>query len=80
MKKKIYYGLIISMKSHLYRKDGIIIKSDFNKIVILAMDSLKFMGTRIYGPIYKEIRAITDKKKKQTKKYPKVIAYAKGRI
>jgi ribosomal protein L14 len=68
------------MRSSLYRKDGIIIKSDFNKIVILALDSFKFLGTRIYGPIYKEIRAITDKKKKKTHKYPKIISYAKSII
>ena len=64
------------MKVPLYRKDGIIIKSDLNRIVILAPENLKFLGTRIYGPIYKEIVNITDKKKKQAQKYAKVISYA----
>jgi large subunit ribosomal protein L14 len=79
-KKKIYYGLIISMKVPLYRKDGIIIKSAYNRIVLLAPENLKFLGTRIYGPIYKEIVNITDKKKKHTQKYAKVISYARGII
>jgi ribosomal protein L14 len=64
------------MKSFLYRADGTYIRSDYNRIVMLARESLKFLGTRIYGPIYKEIRSITDKKKKQTQKYPKVVSYA----
>jgi large subunit ribosomal protein L14 len=79
-KKKIYYGLIISMKVPLCRKDGTIIKSDHNRIVLLAPDNLKFLGTRIYGPIYKEIVNITDKKKKKTQKYAKVVSYARAII
>jgi large subunit ribosomal protein L14 len=77
-KKKIYYGLVISMKVPLCRKDGIIIKSAYNRIVLLASENLKFLGTRIYGPIYKEIVNITDKKKKSTQKYAKVVSYARG--
>jgi ribosomal protein L14 len=80
VKKKIYYGIIISTKSILYRIDGTFIKSDYNRIVLLARENLKFLGTRIYGPIYKEIRLITDKKKKKTQKYPKVVSYAKNLI
>ena len=73
IKKKIYYGLIISMKAPLLRKDGIIIKSDLNRIVILSSDKLNFLGTRIYGPIYKEIVNLTDKKKKKSKKFAKIV-------
>jgi large subunit ribosomal protein L14 len=76
-KKKIYYGLIISMKTPLYRKDGIIIKSDYNRVVLLSTENLKFLGTRIYGPIYKEIVNIMDKK---TQKYAKIVSYAKAII
>ena len=65
VKKKIYYGLVISMKTPLYRKDGIIIRSDLNRMVLLSSENLQFLGTRIYGPIYKEIVNITDKKKKK---------------
>lgn len=80
IKKKIYYGLIVSMKSRLFRKNGLIIKSDSNRIVLLAKENLQFLGTRIYGPIYKEIVMITDKKKRRTQCYAKVIAYARGLI
>jgi large subunit ribosomal protein L14 len=76
IKKKIYYGLIISMKVPLYRKDGIIIRSSLNRIVLLSSDNLQFLGTRIYGPIYKEIVNITDKKKKKTQKFAKIVSYA----
>jgi large subunit ribosomal protein L14 len=79
-KKKIYYGLIISMKTPIYRKDGIVLRSSFNRVVLLSSDSLQFLGTRIYGPIYKEIVNITDKKKKKTQKFAKIISYAKGII
>jgi|GEM_PF-1201640 large subunit ribosomal protein L14 len=80
VKKKIYYGLVISMKTPLYRKDGIIIRSDLNRMVLLSSENLQFLGTRIYGPIYKEIVNITDKKKKKTQKYAKVVSYAGGII
>lgn len=76
----MYYGLVITMKTLLARPDGIYIKADFNRIVLIAKDSLKFLGTRIYGPIYKEIRYITDKKKKKTQIFPKVVSYAKSVI
>ena len=66
------------MKTRLVRKDGIIIKSDLNRIVLLSADNLQFLGTRIYGPIYKEIGGLTDNKKKNTQRYSKVVAYAKG--
>jgi large subunit ribosomal protein L14 len=78
IRKKIYYGLIISLKYPTTRKDGIILKSDYNTIVLLSTDNCKFLGTRIYGPVYKEIRDITDKTKKRIQKYPKVVAYAKS--
>jgi large subunit ribosomal protein L14 len=80
IKKKIYYGLIISMRVPIYRADGIILKSSFNRVVLLSAGSLQFLGTRIYGPIYKEIVNITDKKKKKTQKFAKIISYAKGII
>ena len=40
VKKKIYYGLIISTKAILYRIDGTFIKSDYNRIVLLARENL----------------------------------------
>lgn len=80
VKKKIYYGLIISMKVPLLRKDGVILKSELNRIVLLSPEKLNFLGTRIYGPIYKEIVNLTDKKRKKTQKFAKVVSYAQGII
>ena len=55
LKKTIYYGLILSSKYPTYRLDGIIIKSDMNRIVLMSLKSQIF-GSRIIGPVYKEVR------------------------
>jgi len=78
LKKHIYYGLVISTISYLYRLEGIFIKSDSNRLVILNKDK-QFLGTRIYGPIYKEIRRIVDGKKKIIR-YEKVVSLSKKTI
>ena len=54
-KKKKYFGLIIAVKSFTKRGDGTYIKFFKNKLLLLS-DQLKFLGTRVYGPIPKEIR------------------------
>jgi len=77
-KKHIYYGLIISTANFYYRKDGVFIKSDINRILVLNKDKV-FLGTRIYGPIYKEIRRLVDGKKKLVR-YEKVVSLAKKTI
>lgn len=61
------------MKASLIRKDGIIVKCDLNRLALLASDSLKFLGTRLDGPIYREIGFIEEKK---AKRYAKILAYA----
>jgi len=75
LKKHIYYGLVISTISYSYRLEGIFIKSDLNRLVVLNKDN-QFLGTRIYGPIYKEIRRIVDGKKKIIR-YEKVVSLSK---
>lgn len=69
-KKKKYYGLIISVKKFTKRLDGSYIKFFKNKILLLS-DQLKFLGTRVYGPIPKEIRL----ENKETL-YKKIISYS----
>jgi ribosomal protein L14 len=76
IKKQIYFGLIICTKNKLYRKEGIYIKGDLNRILVLNRDNKRFLGTRIYGPIYKELRYIIDGKKKIVR-YEKIIAISK---
>ena len=77
IKKTIYYGLILSIKSLLYRPDGIRIKSSKNRIVLLS-DKCQFLGTRIYGPIYKEVRSIYIGKGRHRRwRYDKVVSCAR---
>lgn len=54
-KKIKYIGLIVATKKEKRRRDGLYIK--FDKNFILTFDKrLKFLGTRVYGPLCKEIR------------------------
>ncbi len=54
-KKFKYIGLILSTKKEKQRLDGVYIKFDQN--TILTFDKkMKFLGTRVYGPLCKEIR------------------------
>lgn len=78
-KKNIYYGLIIATKRKVYRADGIFLKSDFNRVLVLNKETNQFLGTRIYGPVYKEIRQIKDGKKKLVR-YEKIVSLAKKMI
>ena len=79
VKKKIYYGLIILLKTTTYRKSGMFIKSDFNRLVLLNKDNLKFLGTRLYTPAYKELRFFTVGKKKLLR-FEKVVSICKKLI
>ena len=54
-KKIIYFGLIISVRYNTNRKDGSILKFDYNRILLFSKDQ-KFLGTRVYGPICKEFK------------------------
>lgn len=71
IKKKIYYSLIITTAKKIKRSNGTYIKFDQNRILTLS-ENLKFLGTRIYGPICKEIRN-TNKKRV---KYKKIISFS----
>ena len=75
IKKKLYLGLIISLKNSTKRLNGIYLKFDSNRSLTLTEDD-KFLGTRVYGPICKEIR--NTKKKKII--FKKIISYSKGTI
>jgi large subunit ribosomal protein L14 len=77
VKKIMYYGLVISMKAYLKRIDGTWMRSTANRIVLLS-NKVQFLGTRIYGPIYKEIRNIfVGKGRYRRWKYDKIVSYAK---
>jgi large subunit ribosomal protein L14 len=75
IKKKLYLGLIINIKKTTSRLNGTFLKFDQNRSLTLSED-LKFLGTRVYGPIAKEIR---NSKKKKTL-FKKIISYYKATV
>jgi large subunit ribosomal protein L14 len=76
IKKHVYYGLVIMTKYRIYRLEGIYIKSDNNRVLILNRINKQFLGTRIYGPVCKEIRELRDGKKKLLR-YEKIVSLTK---
>ena len=60
-KKRIYYGLIITLKQYVYREDGFLIKCDKNGAILLS-NNFKMLGSRVYGPILKEVLNLISKK------------------
>ena len=77
LKKTIYYGLIISTRYPVFRLDGIRITSDLNRIVLLSIKSQN-LGSRLIGPVYKEIRnKFIGKGRHRRWRYSKVVSYAK---
>jgi len=75
MDTKVFTGLLISTRNKTRRLDGNFVKFFENRVVLLNND-LQFLGTRINGPICKEIR--NDKLKEL--KYKRIISYAKATI
>jgi large subunit ribosomal protein L14 len=75
IKKKLYLGLVINIKKTTSRLNGTFLKFDQNRSLTLSED-LKFLGTRVYGPISKEIR---NSKKKKTL-FKKIISYSKATV
>lgn len=78
-KKKIYFGLIINTKIQTYRKNGIFLKSDKNQVLLLNKENNQFLGTRLYSPVFKEIRLLVDGKKR-IMRYEKIVSLAKSFI
>lgn len=54
-KKEIYKGIIVRLKFRIKRLDGSFIKFNKNSIVLLN-NKLLPIGTRIFGPISREVR------------------------
>jgi large subunit ribosomal protein L14 len=73
-KKLLYYGLITMIKQLVKRSDGTIIKFNENRILLFT-SSYKFLGSRVYGPLMREIRFRIYFNKKEKQKYLKVISY-----
>ncbi len=55
-KGKVYRAVIVRTKKELNRKDGTSIKFDKNAAVLLSKTN-EPIGTRIFGPVARELRA-----------------------
>lgn len=75
VKKKIMYmSIIIGIKYWILRKSGYLLRFDTNRCIILGL-GLKFLGTRVYGPISYEFR-IKVFRYKGARFYYKMLAYS----
>jgi ribosomal protein L14 len=63
-KKRIYFGLIISLKQSICREDGFLVQCDTNAAILLN-NSFKMLGSRIFGPIFKEVLCLLSQKSKK---------------
>ncbi len=70
IKEKVYLGLLVSTKRKSRRQNGIFVQYDKNRFLTLDFKQ-KFLGTRVYGHICREIK---DTKKKQTN-FRKILSY-----
>lgn len=74
LKKKNYLGLVISLKKITMRPQGVWLRFNKNRILNLN-DSYKFLGTRVYGPLCREIRSPQNRSR-----YKKIISYSRVSI
>jgi len=65
-KGEIYSAVIVRTKKEISREDGSTIKFDDNAAVLLDKQ-LELIGTRIFGPVTRELRA---------KKFMKIVSLA----
>jgi ribosomal protein L14 len=63
-KKRVYFGLIMSLKQNICREDGFYVKCDTNGAILLN-NSFKMLGSRILGPIFKEVLCVLSQKNKK---------------
>jgi large subunit ribosomal protein L14 len=71
VKKRKYIGLLISVKRWKSRLNGIYLRYSRNRM-ILFQEHDKFGGTRIYGPLCRELR-----NKSLFSRFKKLLSYAK---
>lgn len=55
-RKSVVKAVVVRTKSPIKRKDGSTIKFDDNAAVVLAEDDKTPRGTRIFGPVPRELR------------------------
>jgi len=55
-KKEVVYGVIVRQRKPLRRADGTYISFDENAIVLVDKETNEPRGTRVFGPIAREVR------------------------
>jgi len=55
-RKSVVKAVVVRTKNPILRKDGSSIKFDDNAAVVLAEDNKNPRGTRIFGPVPRELR------------------------
>lgn len=55
-KKTIVKAVVVRTKSPIQRRDGSVVKFDDNAAVVLSEDNKTPRGTRIFGPVPRELR------------------------
>ena len=73
-KKSIYFGLVVTTKQYATRLDGIVVRFCSNRVLVFSKQ-FKFLGTRIYGGISRDIRIRLNSGVLDKKKYQKIISY-----
>ena len=66
-KGQVVKCVVVRTKKEIGRKDGTYIRFGDNAAVILAEESMEPIGTRIFGPVARELRA---------KKFMKIVSLA----
>ena len=78
-KRIIYIGLIVGVSYWTDRIDGSFVKFFSNRL-LLFNKQFKFLGTRVYGSILKEIRIKSITEKKNKKYFQKIFSYSSSAI
>lgn len=72
VKRTIYIGLVVGIKYWLNRKDGSLIRF-FDNYVLIYNKQFKFLGSRVYSIILKEVKIKILKYKKYRTYFKKTI-------
>ena len=55
-KGDVKYAVVVRTKSAVIREDGTSIRFDDNSVVLIAKETNEPVGTRIFGPVSRELR------------------------
>ncbi|MFA6548939.1 MAG: 50S ribosomal protein L14 [Candidatus Margulisiibacteriota bacterium] len=55
-KSEVVYGVLVRTKNQIRRKDGSCVRFDDNAIVIIGKQDHAPRGTRVFGPVARELR------------------------